>query len=195
MMNPLNVNDYLDLVIHQHRDKPKFRATLKAPMKMIVDFVNYLIRCVNAIDLDSATFENGALDIIGEWVGRNKDSFSGTITPDLFRLILRSKIISNTWDGSLEKMYETWDSVFPDRKIWIGEYGLLEIVIALLLKKCTPEEITLIREAGIIPKPSGVKIVTIYVPPEDGKLTACDLQNECFAGVDESYIAEEVTPR
>jgi hypothetical protein len=124
--------DYTALILHQHRNKTKFVDTVSTPIEMLIEWADELETAVEKIDIDNA--EAPYLDVVGEWIGRPRALIpNGPITDALYQLVLRSKIIKNHWDGSIDQLYEMWDSIFsPDLKIIVQEIGLLRIMIALL---------------------------------------------------------------
>lgn len=122
---------FLGLVPRQHRDKPKFTATIAKSLAPIIDGNALIASMPEAFDLDEAV--GVQLDVVGEWVGRSRripvpeaglffsfdvaglgfdegywqgpyDSPFGIVNldDDTYRRLLRGKIASNNWDGLLE---------------------------------------------------------------------------------------------
>ncbi|MDR8268390.1 DUF2612 domain-containing protein, partial [Acinetobacter baumannii] len=58
---------YLNLIINEHRSKPKFRQTVKESIEPILDCINVLQSINEKFDLDTATGDQ--LHILAEWVG------------------------------------------------------------------------------------------------------------------------------
>ncbi|MFW1806029.1 DUF2612 domain-containing protein [Acinetobacter baumannii] len=63
----MQTDDYLNLIINEHRSKPKFRQTVKESIEPILDCMSVLQSINEKFDLDSATGDQ--LRIIAEWVG------------------------------------------------------------------------------------------------------------------------------
>ena len=147
----MTIDEYLNLITSQHRDKPKFVATVQA-MAVNYVYLQDLLRSLHSyFDIDTAL--GNQLDIIGEWVGvgRNvnipidgvyfswndtastgwnngvwngaNDPTSGvTMLPDdSYRLLLKAKIAANSWDGTIPSMMELWETVFPGSHLLIQD--------------------------------------------------------------------------
>jgi hypothetical protein len=63
----MTVETYLNLITSQHRDKPKFVATVQATVSPLVALQDTLKGLVQDYDLDTAIGQQ--LDIIGQWAG------------------------------------------------------------------------------------------------------------------------------
>ncbi|MBJ9381674.1 DUF2612 domain-containing protein [Acinetobacter baumannii] len=63
----MQTDGYLNLIINEHRSKPKFRQTVKESIGPILDCMSVLQSINEKFDLDSATGDQ--LRIIAEWVG------------------------------------------------------------------------------------------------------------------------------
>ncbi|EXF97988.1 hypothetical protein J688_3755 [Acinetobacter baumannii 145660] len=63
----MQTDGYLNLIINEHRSKPKFRQTVKESIEPILDCMSVLQSINEKFDLDSATGDQ--LRIIAEWVG------------------------------------------------------------------------------------------------------------------------------
>ena len=124
------LDQYLSLVPAQHRDKPRFIATLSALLQPLVDAQALLASMPTAYDLDTAA--GVQLDAVGLWVGVSRfvatpiaavffsfdnpalgwdvgywrGPFDGVmglsrLDDDNYRLLLRGRIAANHWDGTL----------------------------------------------------------------------------------------------
>lgn len=63
----MQTDDYLKLIINEHRSKPKFKQTVKESIEPILDCINLLQSLNEKLDLDTATGDQ--LHILAEWVG------------------------------------------------------------------------------------------------------------------------------
>ena len=63
----MNIDTYLNRVPSQHRDKPKFRATLEASLSPLVQLGSLMESGPSLYDVDEAI--GSQLDVVGEWVG------------------------------------------------------------------------------------------------------------------------------
>lgn len=63
-------NTYLKRVPSEHRDKPRFVETLRSLLGPVLELQALMERVPFDYDLDSAVGKQ--LDVVGEWVGRNR---------------------------------------------------------------------------------------------------------------------------
>lgn len=135
------VEEYLNLITQQHRDKPRFMATVEAMVAPYVHMQNVLMSFMSAFDVDYAV--GVQLDIIGQWVGVSRiittpisgvyftwdgttqtgwdngiwksandpDSGITTLPDDLYRRLIKSKIASNASCGEVSDIYNVLTSV------------------------------------------------------------------------------------
>lgn len=139
---PLLTSDaYTSLVTSEHNKRPNFMAMIAVQVQAYVDNINLLRSFKALFDLDVAIGQQldmlglwiGASRNIpipltgvyfafnttglgfnqGTWFGIG-DSASGltTLSDDQYRLLLRAKIASNHWDGTVPGAYAIWAIVF-----------------------------------------------------------------------------------
>jgi hypothetical protein len=135
--------DYLALIPSQHRDKPKFAATVSASVQPFVDMQELLLSLPQAFDIDEAV--GVQLDAVGEWVGRNREVqepitdvyfswdtdgvgwnegyWQGIGDPDYgitilsdepYRSLLKAKVMANIWRGDIDGAYAILAAAFGD---------------------------------------------------------------------------------
>ena len=133
--------EYLKLIPTQHRQKPKFMATLAGLVEPLCGLAELLENMRLAFDLDKAVGRQ--LDAVGERVGMSRrlhlpldnvyfaldtdglgldagmwqgqgDPVEGlaSLPDDFYLLLIRAKIAANMWDGTVENAYAVWHSVF-----------------------------------------------------------------------------------
>lgn len=136
-----DVTPYIDLVTSEHKDKPKFIATLTASLQPLADLLVTLGIMNGIFDLDTAVGDQ--LLKIGQWIGLSNiinipitgvyfswnipgqgwnqapwfspgDARFTSVTLDdpTYRQLLRAKVLQNQWDGSIEGAYAIWDTLF-----------------------------------------------------------------------------------
>ncbi|AOI57444.1 hypothetical protein WI26_07410 [Burkholderia diffusa] len=136
-----SLSDYAALVTSEHRDKPRFMATVGALVQPLVDQINVLVSMPAKFDLDNAV--GVQLDDVGLWVGVSRKirtpltgiyfsfdiaglgfdhgTWKGPFDPDTgltvlddetYRLVIRAKIGANHWDGTLESSAAILNSIF-----------------------------------------------------------------------------------
>ena len=134
------MSGYLGLVTSEHRNRPRFMATVAAVTDPLCGLQELLETMRAAFDVDSAV--GGQLDRTGEWsrhlrlelddvyfewgreaVGWARGSWKGLYDPETgmvrlpdetYRLLLKAKIGANRWDGTVPGAYEVWESAFAD---------------------------------------------------------------------------------
>ena len=67
----MTTTDYTALITSQHNDKPKFVAMTTSDVEPFVEIENILLNIPSYYDVDTAI--GSALDVIGEWVGANRN--------------------------------------------------------------------------------------------------------------------------
>lgn len=143
----MTIENYLNLITSEHRDKPKFEATVTvgvSPFAKIQDVLNGL-----PADFDIDTATGVQIDAVGVWIGRSRridtpltgiyftwegllsegwdaGSWKGEFDPDsglvdlpdgAYRTLLKAKIAANNWDGSIPQAYDIWLSAFGAESI------------------------------------------------------------------------------
>lgn len=137
------VEDYLNRIPAQHRQKPRYMATVEALIKPADGIADLLEAMRTVFDLDTAV--GVQLDAVGVRVGRTRhlrtpltdvyfcwdteglgwnegvwkgkyDPESGLISlsDDMYRTLLKAKVAANRWDGTIPGAYEAWEIAFSD---------------------------------------------------------------------------------
>ncbi len=165
MADSKDIQRYLDRTESQHIIKPKYIAAVTALLEKL-DAAHGIAKNIPGY-FDVATAVGEQLDVIGEIVGVRRKAIplyvpNVTDVPedDLYRTIILTRIIQNSWDGTNEGFYEIWDeyarSLFDisyldnqDMSIDVTIHGEVDNAIA-----------DLIAYGYIIPKPMGIKVNT-----------------------------------
>lgn len=143
----MNVSDYTALITHEHRNAARFMDTVSFTAGAFVDLGNFLEAAALTDTLATAT--GRGLDVAGEWIGKERKALPYQPVPDeLYRRILKAKIILNNWDSSLAEMYETWETVFPEDPIFIQEVAKLVLLIGCLGPATAPTTMDYSMKAG-----------------------------------------------
>lgn len=139
----MTIDDYLKLIPSQHRQKPRYMATVEAVLKPLCELESLLGNMRTCFDLDTAIGRQ--LDAVGVRVGRSRylntplegvyfswneeglgwgqgiwkgkyDPDRGLISlpDDIYRLLLKAKVAANHWDGTTEHAYAAWEIAFAD---------------------------------------------------------------------------------
>ena len=111
------------------------------------------------------------------------------VTDDIYRIMIKSRIIQNVWKGNVLDLYEMWDNLFPDNQgLQIQDLQDMSFNIVLLgnYSKLMQE---LIVHGYIIPKPEGVRINTLSFIDTDGlPIFAYDYNNINYSGYKSHWL-------
>jgi hypothetical protein len=218
-----SIDDYLNLIPSENRDKPNFLATMTTLVELSAYMQTLLenIQALNGLfDVDTAKGEQ--LDFIGQWVGISRavevpisgvwfswdspdptlgwdsGSWEGadgiTLLPDnSYRLLIKAKIAANHWDGTVPTAYMIWSIVFPGTIILIQDYQDMSYSILIGGLIDALNKALIIR--GYIPlKPEGVRIREYFFPFDSGPVFAWDSESTYLGGWDEASWAAEYEP-
>jgi len=126
---------------------------------------------------------------LGVWRS-DQEPVEVTILPDdIYRTFIKAKIAANRWDGTLQNMYEVWDSVFTDITIFIQDNQDMSYNIGFVGRPVDSLTLALIQQGYLPLKPEGVRVSVIYSPVDDNKLFAWDVDTSVFGGWDEASWA------
>lgn len=183
------IDDYLNLIPSENANQPAFRATLTALLERALSAHDALSQLTAAFDLDTAVGAQLDIVGLWIGVSRNltvpiaSPYFSFDIPtlgfdegiwyspfnplsqiiqlPDsVYRVLLRTKVLCNQWDGSAEQMRAIWAQVFTG--IAVTECYLQDnqnmTMDAVVVGPIPPVLKQLILNGGIPFKPAGVKI-------------------------------------
>lgn len=159
------IDTYLDNITSQHRDKPKFIAWLSSHLNKIDDVYNVLKSMDDSFDIDNAI--GAQLDTLGVIIGRNRtlsfqpsNNFSPVLTDDMYRLVLKTKVALNIWDGTIPSMYEIWNNIFGnDNDLSLQIKDNQDMSFNAYITGYTDQiQQDLIQHGYIVPKPQGVKV-------------------------------------
>lgn len=208
------LTDYSSLVTSQHNSKPKFMgmtANDTAPYTKMQEIINNIhtdydldFAIGNQLDIIgewvgiSRKIET-PLDIWFSWdstvsLGWDNGAWANTYSqtsaivslPDEpYRFLIRAKILSNYFDGTLEGLYGIISALFPNSGAVILEYSDISIVIG----------VTNISNMGIIERsmithgyvpfiPMGVRVREYIATPTVGSFFAWDTNTSSFSGWD-----------
>ena len=211
----MNLQEYLNLVIIQHRHKPKFMAVLCGLLNLAVDSQNFLQEVKNSFDVDSAV--SVQLDQVGLWVGISRrlhlpltgiyfewntegvgwlqGYWKGRFDPDTgmvllpddeYRILIKAKIAANQWDGTIPGAYKVWSTIFPDSYIVIEDHQDMSMAIGIAGLPLTPVFEQLLIQGYIPLKPAGVRVSFYAVTPDNDRLFAWNAQSDALGGWNEA---------
>ena len=97
---------------------------------------------------------------MGSWKADDDPSYGIVdLDDEHFRILIKTKIAANNWDGTIPAAYKIWETLFgPDTKIIIADHQNMSITVAVTGISLTPV-FKAILEGGYIPlKPAGVSV-------------------------------------
>ncbi|KVO64978.1 hypothetical protein WJ78_17810 [Burkholderia ubonensis] len=192
------LNEYTALITSEHRDKPRFAATVAAVVQPLVDQMNMLASMPGKFDLDVAIGDQ--LDTVGLWVGVSRrirtpltgiyfsfdtvglgcdqgiwkgpfdpDTGLTVLDDDTYRLVIRAKIGANRWDGTLASSAAILNSIFgSDTHVFIEDHQDMSMTIGLSGKVPSAVFLALLAGGYIPLKPEGVRVNYTIVTTVDG---------------------------
>ena len=213
------IQEYLDLITSEHKDKTRFVSMVGLDVSLPVRVQNLMKSMIALFDVDVAVgaqldiigqwagiSRDIAIPIPGvyfSWDG--SDEFVGweygvwrddrqpteitSLPDDVYRTFIKAKIATNRWNGSLENLYEVWDSVFTDITIFIQDNQNMTYNIGFVGRPIDSLTLALIQDGYLPLKPEGVRVNVIYSPVDDGALFSWDIDTDTFKGWDEGSWA------
>lgn len=156
------INNYLDNITSQHRDKPKFISWLGKNLT-VIDHTYMLLKSMDLnFDLDNAIGKQ--LDTLGTIIGRKRtlafqplNGHNPVLVDDTYRLVLKAKVAMNMWNGTIPQIYEIWENVFKDIGLQIQDNQDMSFD-AYITGYVNQIRTDLIQHGYIVPKPEGVRV-------------------------------------
>ncbi|WP_175698478.1 DUF2612 domain-containing protein [Burkholderia ambifaria] len=192
------LTDYTSLITSEHRDQPRYMATIGALVQPIVDQMNVLQSLPGKFDLDNAV--GVQLDDVGLWVGVSRkirtplsgiyfsfdvaglgfdqgiwkgpfdpDTGLTVLDDDTYKLVIRAKIGANHWDGTLASSAAILNSIFDsDTHVFIEDHQDMSMTIGIAGKVPSAVFLALLAGGYIPLKPEGVRVSYTVVTSVDG---------------------------
>lgn len=156
------INNYLDNITSQHRDKPNFISWLSKNLT-IIDHAYLAIKSIDVnFDIDNAIGKQ--LDTLGTIIGRQRtltfqplNGHNPILDDDTYRLVLKGKVAMNMWDGTIPQIYDIWNNIFKDIGLQIQDNQDMSFN-AYITGYISQIRQDLIQHGYIVPKPEGVKV-------------------------------------
>lgn len=186
------VEEYLALIPHQHKDKPKFNEELKIYLEPQVSVQNFLDSLDYHFDLDEA--KGKQLDIVAEKVGgvsrllpfQPKNNLNPMLKDEDFRFLIKAQILRTIWKGKTEDIYALWDNLYKHIHICIKDNQDMTMD-ALVIGQISDLQRQMVENGLIVPKPHGVRLnFGFAIPP----IYSYDQDEDYFKGHDESHWLE-----
>jgi hypothetical protein len=211
-------SDYTKLIPSENGDKPKFTAMVEAVAGCWADENNTLKAIESAFDLDQAQgaqldiigqwvglSRNVPTPLTGVYfsfdtsgLGFDQGVIKGPYDPDdgitqlgddVYRLMLRGKIVANHWDGTMPGYRLAMQTAFDPLGVRVVATDNQDMTMDVYMFGAVfPAVVTALLQGGYFPlKPAGVKINDYHVQPIFG----FDINNLYIAGFDTGYFATQ----
>lgn len=156
------IDSYVNHITSEHRDKPNFISWLSSNLK-IIDGTYLVLKAMDSnFDIDNAI--GAQLNTLGIIIGRQRtlnfqplNGFSPILDDDTYRLVLKTKIAMNNWDGTIPQMYEIWNNIFSDIQLQLEDHQDMSFT-AYISGYVNQIRQNLIQMGYIVPKSEGVRI-------------------------------------
>lgn len=185
----LPISYYLNLFTSEYKLAPNLNAWTRALLTPLDDITTCIGGMTEAFDLDNAV--GVQLDSLGVIIGQGRTvgfQPSGGVSPVLddetYRLLLKSKIAFNAWDGLQTSLQPIWQSLFSSGTIVIADQQNMSAVI-LLTGVFSSIIQDLIVNGYIVPRPEAVLYnITFGILP----LLGFDEDNAFVSGLDSGHF-------
>lgn len=216
----MNISDYNQLIPPPNLAQPKFMAWVHSHFSVLLDFQQNLETMYQEFLIDTGV--GVQLDVLGDLlqVARQVTFVpGGNISPilpdDLYRLVLRAKVLINRWDGTTKQIYDFWNKYLPQYTVIIIDN---QDMTETILISGMPNDITGISLFGfdqndseisgfdtgywepvnsllrdlvlhfyLLPKPAAVRVNFVFL---DSPLFGFDEDNDFIKGFDEGEWLE-----
>lgn len=190
MSKVIKISDYLDLITVQHATQPNYISYCMAFLNMIQAGCDVLYSFDTVFNLSTATGD--ALDKLAYIAGISRvlpiddPDIPSTLSDDTLRLLIRSKIKQNHWDGTLAGWMEIFQVIFPESAFDVIDNQNMTVNVTIIDPSFDDEKIALLMNGYLLPKPSGVRLVYTVV---DSALFGWDTNTAFIKGWDEGEWA------
>lgn len=214
----MTINDYLDLITSEYRDKPDFVNVVTINVSVSQRVQDLMTSMIPKFDVDIAVGDQ--LDIVGQWVGITRNVrvpitgvFFSWDDPNLllgwdsgiweggtqivllddaaYRTLIKAKIAANHWNGTTDGAYEVLAIAFPNNVVYIQDYQ--DMSYSLLITGPVDALTRSLILGGYLPlKPEGVRVYSYMFPFDTGPIFGWDLETATFQGWNEGSWVEEI---
>lgn len=188
------ISDYLALITSEHATQPKFIAWATALLTPIMDVQNFLADFYENYDIDSAV--GPQLDVLGIYLNcprrvtfQPSNGVSSNLDDDTYRILLKSKIAFNHFDGTLVSLYTLFQTALGNTGLYFGVQDNQNMSYQVVVFGATTSILQdLITHGYIIPRPEGVQLT---VSVSTNKVFAFGAETDVFAGWGEGYWLQQ----
>lgn len=217
-----SVAPYTALITSEHSDKSKFVATVAASVQPFADLAAQIALIPSLFDVDNSigkqldvvgqwvgVSRNVATPLTGVYfsldtagLGLDQGILYVTGQPttglialpdDIFRLLIRARIIANHWAGSIPGAYAVWAALLVPYgfNLLIQDNGDMTMTLAMASSNINPTFFGLFVGGYLDLRPAGVQIVGHLTPSVPGApFFGLNVQNPTISGLDVGAIAQ-----
>lgn len=210
-----SVAPYTGLITSEHIDKPRFVASVTASVQPFADVAALLNGLSAQFDVDEAigaqldivglwvgvsryvdapltgvyfSFDTVNLGFDQGIVWSDGEPITGltALPDDVYRIVLKAKIIANSWDGTIPGAYSAYAALLAPEgyQVLIQDNGDMTMIIALLASNVDPLMFQLFTSGYLDLRPAGVQIAGYVTPTAAAPYFGFDAENSAIAGFD-----------
>lgn len=123
----------------------------------------------NVFNIDTAnTF---GLELWGRFLGVGRPSYVDNgqtidFTDEQYRTVLKGRVMLMMSNGSIPSINQYLNYLFPNKAVFVVDYFTMAINIVFYYTP-TAAEMAIIQSEGFLPRPAGVKVNYVIIPPEE----------------------------
>lgn len=161
-VEPDNNEKYLNLITSEFESRPLYYKFVDTFLKKVSDTVNCLNTFDGKFNLETATGDQ--LDKLGQLVALTRElpindpSIPPILTDDLFMAVIKARILSNYWDGTLFGFQKIIETMFPGAAFQIIDGQNMTMQVVIIVPNASSAMLALLFNGYIVPKPSGVRL-------------------------------------
>ena len=186
------VDNYLQLITGEHRDKPKYISMVRALLSHGSDIFSVGVELDDDFDLDYA--DGVQEDVLGDIVGTSRElgwqpefNLNPILDNANFRTLLMAKISKNMWKGGISDLAKTWKLLFGN-PILIEDNQDMTIDVVIISNGIDKLTQLMIRNGDIIPNPQSVLVNAYFA---NGNVFGYDIENDVISGYDKGIWIEQ----
>jgi hypothetical protein len=209
-------SNYTVFVTTEHKEKPKYLETLTVTIQPFTDLQTTIFNLPELFDLDGAIgaqldavgtrigltrfvklpvpqiFFSWDEDDARGWdnapwfAGSMSIGGTSTLDDDDYRILLRARIMSNEWDGTIPGAQAAYDELFAPRgvHILIQDTGYMRMYLAIVGGIIDDVTMGLFIGDYLLLKPAGVQMFKVTQSVPDAPLFGFDIDNGNISGYD-----------
>jgi len=215
-----DVTPYTSLITSEHADKPNFMATVAASCQPFADIMAVLNSYPSVYDLDNAqgsqldvigqwvgasryvsspltgvyfSFDTANLGFDEGLIWSSGEPLTGLIAlpDDIYKLLIRARIVANHWNGTIPSAYTAWNDLFESSgyQIIIQDNGDMTMTLGLVSNSINPTFHQLFIGGYLDLRPAGVLINGYITPSAEAPFFGFDVENSTISGFDVGAFA------